>query len=84
MNKHDNVPWNVVRDVVHLGYDYVLGEPSQFDFISEIPDNDLEELKVYAELQRHYEEDYDDGPGDWTDIVKLICIEIDFRESMLI
>jgi len=81
MNKHYNVPWNVVRDVIHLGYDYVLEEPSQFDFISQIPDEDLEELKIYTELQRHYKVDYEEGPSDWTDIMKLIALEITFREE---
>ena len=81
-NKHYNVPWNVVRDVVHLGYDYVLGEPSQFDFISDIPNEELEELRKYAELERHYDHKYPDGPSDWTDIVKLIVVEQEYRSGL--
>lgn len=81
MNKHYNIPWNVVRDVIHLGYDYVKGEAEQYDFISEIPIKDLRNLKIHAELQRHYNEEYNDGPGDWTDIVKLILLEITYREE---
>lgn len=79
MNNNYLIPWNVVRNVAHLGYDYVLDEPSQFDFISEIPDDELEELLTYATLQRHEDYEYEEGPSEWTDIIKLIRIELDFR-----
>ena len=79
MNKHYNVPWTAVRNVVHLEYDYLCDEASQFDFISEIPDSELQELKEYATLQRHYDKEYEHGPCEWSDIIKLICIEQDWR-----
>lgn len=81
MNNNYNVPWSAVRDLIHLGYDYIDSQPSQFDFMSEISDEDLSDLLDYASLLRHYDEDYKESNSDWGTIIKLICVEQDYRDE---
>lgn len=82
MNRHFNIPWNVARKVIHIGYDYIAEEPSQFDFISEIDSNDLGELYAHAILRRHYGEELIDAPCDWSDLIKLIMVELEYRGTI--
>lgn len=79
----NNIPWYVARKGIHIGYAYIDQEPTQFGFICEIDTEDLEELKDYAVLQRHYEEEAVEFL-DWSDIVKLILIELDFRNAKMV
>lgn len=82
MNTHFNVPWGVVRNAIHLGYDYIEEEPSQFDFISQIPTVDLKQLYNHAILRRHYENELIDALYDWSDLIKFIMIELNYREEI--
>ena len=82
INKHYNVPWNVVRDVIHLGYDYSHGDPQQFDFISQISHDDLQDLVSYASLQKYHEDVYPHGPSDWDEILRLLFIELEYRDTL--
>lgn len=84
MNKHFNVPWDVARKVIHIGYDYIAEEPSQFDFIFQITTDDLRTLYNHAILRRHYGEKLIDAPCEWSDLIKLIMVELDYREATTI
>jgi hypothetical protein len=81
MNRHFNVPWSAVRKFIHIGYDYVQEEPSQYDFISQIPSSDLKELYNHAILRRHYGDEFIDAPYDWSELIKLLMTELEYREE---
>lgn len=52
-NEKLGVKWIIAREVIHLGYDYTDGEPTQWDFISGIGDKELEELYYFYALQKY-------------------------------
>ena len=83
--KEINVPWSVVRKTVHLGYDYIFDEPAQFDFICNIPLKELSDLYTYSLVQKQYLEKkkfYKPiNEIDWSDQVKLLVVELQFREE---
>lgn len=76
------VPWSVVREGIHLAYEYIQGEPHQFDYICNLSDDDLLLLESHVLLQRHYEIDAPKGDLDWSTIYKLILIEQDYRKGL--
>jgi len=76
-----NVPWSVVRRGIHLPYDYIEGEPQQFDFLYNISDDDLALLERHCLVQRHYDLDPTEGELDWSDVYKFVLVEREYRQG---
>lgn len=75
-----NMPWEIARKVIHIGYDYDEDNiPSQYGFLCEISDEDLNTLNKHAVLQRHYDNVKTDDLIDWSDLIKIVVIEQEFR-----
>lgn len=75
------VPWDSVRNGIHLAYNYVEDIPQDFGFISAIEDEDLENLETYCRLQIQYNTPVLKNELDWGDILRFILIEIEYREE---
>jgi hypothetical protein len=80
-----NIKWDIARQVIHLGYEYDDNkEPTQWDFIFDIEDEDLIEFYYYCALQKYTKcplKDYQDLT--WNKLNQLIKLECDYRELEL-
>jgi hypothetical protein len=83
MNKEKelNIKWELAREVIHLAYDYSAGQPTQWDYISNLTDEDLESLKDYCDLQKYTRLKNIENNLDWNEINQLITMELNFRNN---
>jgi len=75
------VPWSVVRWGIHVAYDYYNQAPQQFEYLAKIEDEDLIELETYCRLQINYDTPSLDTELDWSDTLKFVLIEREYRQS---
>lgn len=81
MNKEININWDIVREVIHLAYDYSAGQPTQWDYISNLTDEDLESLKDYCDLQKYTKLPNIENKLKWHEVKQLIDLEIKYRHN---
>lgn len=78
--QHDTlIPWSAVRTLVDIEY-----LPEIFEYIHNISNADLIELRDELELRRQEDELYNINPtnkkeASWGDQLKLVMIELDYR-----
>lgn len=79
--KEINVPWSAVRGGIHLAYDYYKDEPQQFDYLANMNIKDLQELETYCRLQINYNSPCREEELSWDDILRLVLIELCYKQS---
>lgn len=78
------IKWSLAREVIHIAYDYnKKNEPNQWDFISNIEDEDLIELYYYFALQKYTKNPMIEYNISWNNLNQLIKLEINHREINL-
>lgn len=78
------IKWEIAREVIHLGYEYNKQyEATQWDFISQIENEDLIELYYYCSLQKYTKNQMKDYNLSWNNMHQLIKLECDYRKIQL-
>lgn len=80
-----SIKWSIARETIHLGYDYDnYNEPTQWDFISQISDEYLNDLYYYCALQKYTKNPISEYQNlSWNDLSELIKIECNYRKIEL-
>lgn len=83
MNKEKelNIKWELAREVIHLAYDYSAGQPTQWDYISNLTEEDLESLSDYCTLQKYTKTPNIENALSWNEINQLIALELNYRNN---
>ena len=83
MNKEKelNIKWELAREVIHLAYDYSAGQPTQWDYISNLTEEDLESLSDYCTLQKYTKTPNIENALSWNEINQLIALELKYRNN---
>lgn len=81
MNKEINIKWEIVREVIHLAYDYSADQPTQWDYISNLNEEDLESLSDYCSLQKYTRAPNIENALSWNEINQLITLELKYRNN---
>lgn len=78
--KNLRINWETAREFIHLGYEYnEQNEPTQWDFISQITNEDLLELRAYCSLQKYTKLPIKDYNSAWNTVNQLIDLEHNYR-----
>lgn len=80
MQEEQTIKWSLAREIIHLGYEYNnVNEPTQWDFLSNINNEDLIELHYYCALQKYTKDPTTECNLSWNQINQLIKLECDYR-----
>jgi hypothetical protein len=78
------IKWSLARQAIHIAYDYDNeNEPNQWDFISNIKDEDLIELHYYFSLQKYTKAPMIEYNISWNNLNELIKLEANHRQINL-
>lgn len=74
--------WVLVREVIHLAYDYQQNSATQWDYISKLELDDLNSLLDYYKLQKYTKKINIENSLKWIELIQIIQLEIKYRENI--
>lgn len=72
------IPWSEIRKLVDIEY-----LPEIYEYMHEIPCEDLKEFEHHCRVQRHEQEQFgykfNKKEADWSDKLKVAMLELEYR-----
>jgi len=85
MTNEFSIQWEIVREAIHLAYDYNINNcPTQWDYISNLTTEDLNFLLDFYRLQKYTKRINTETTLSWQELQKLIELELNYRDINIV